>query len=130
MSDAAERLRPPKAFVPPRDTTLPASQNTVISGNPDTSIPRHLNSKKSKADEIQTKQTTMRLEKGISDRLQDLCQQHGLSREVLIEALLVQFDNNAQIQPAVLSDAQQRHERRLQSANRKRAQTMIDKFGA
>lgn len=130
MSDAAERLRPPKAFVPPRDTTLPASQNTVILGNPDTSIPRHLNSKKSKADEIQTKQTTMRLEKGISDRLQDLCQQHGLSREVLIEALLVQFDNNAQIQPAVLSDAQQRHERRLQSANRKRAQTMIDKFGA
>jgi hypothetical protein len=35
--------------------------------------------------DIKTKQTTMHLDAGVSDRLQSLCQQHHISREVLID---------------------------------------------
>ncbi len=128
--DALERLKQ-------RQRPIVTDRDTKLSHSLDTSTPRYLDTKKSlhsdipvqPQPEIQTKQTTMRLDAIISDRLSDLCKQHGISREVLIEALLVEFENNPDLQHPVLNEAQTRHAQRLQEANRKRAQTMMEKFG-
>lgn len=124
--DALERLkRRQRPSVPTRDAALEAS--TPMS--PDTSISTQLEFKKAEVNlEIQTKQTTMRLEQNISNRLQELCRQYNVSREVFIEALLVHFDSDPQTQETVVTEALSRHEHRLQIANRKRAQTMVQKY--
>jgi hypothetical protein len=130
--DALERLKQrSRPTVPSRDASLPTSP---IPQSLDISISRNLqsiqpNQVKPVDDEIETKQTTMRLEKGISDRLQDLCRVHNVSREVLVEALLIHFEGNPQVQETILNEAQTRNEHRLQAANRKRAQTMMQRFG-
>jgi hypothetical protein len=128
--DALERLKKRnRPTVQSRDASLTPS---LI---PDIQIPRPLEVIQPKSDalqpidEIETKQTTMRLEKGVSDRLQDLCRTHNVSREVLVEALLVHFEENPQVQDSILGEAQTRNDQRLQSANRKRAQTMMERFG-
>jgi len=79
--------------------------------------------------ELKTKQTTMRLEAEISDRLQEACRVNGLSREVLIEALFLQCEANLQSWQSVIAEAKQRAERRQNIANLRRAQSMMEKFG-
>jgi hypothetical protein len=128
--DALERLkrRQHRPIVPTRDTSLespPAAEQV----SQDISIPRNLEFKKSEGIDFKTKQTTMRLEQSVSDRIQNLCQQRGISREVLIEALFLHCEGDRQALEAVLKDAVARHEHRMQVANKKRAQTMIEKFG-
>ncbi|NJP11106.1 MAG: hypothetical protein HC866_17880 [Leptolyngbyaceae cyanobacterium RU_5_1] len=113
----------------PPPAAKPKQQSTKTSGSVDTSTSRYLDINKPEPVELQTKQTTMRLETEISDRLQDLCRKHNVSREVLIEALLVNFDSNPQIQDAVLTEAEERHQRRLAISNRKRAKSMSEKYG-
>jgi hypothetical protein len=77
-----------------------------------------------------TKQTTMRLEVQISDRLHDLCRSHGISREVLIESMFLKCEGDSELMKSVVSDAVQRNQQRVNAANRKRIQTMMGKFGA
>src|SRR6478672_1995731 len=98
MSDALERLKKRnRPTVPNRDTSLaPITQPTVDS---DISTSRHLDSNNSRHQEsqisqslepeqiLQTRQTTLRLEQGVSDRLQKLCRENGICREVLLEAM-------------------------------------------
>jgi len=142
--DALNRLRKrDRPEVPPRDPSLanppqaPANLNipapeikeVKIPEIKKVEIPRYLDTNKPGSLEIETKQTTMRLERGISDRLQEICRQHGISREVLIEALIANFEKAEQDQSAILSDAIERNAKRVELANRKRAQTMIEKFG-
>lgn len=146
MDDALKRSlgKRDRAKVQPRDQSLtpieytkpeneeaktPSFPPVEVSSSQDTSTQRSLHKKKPILNEIQTKQTTMRLEQSISDLLQQICREHNVSREVLIEALLKEFDGNKQIQRSVLTEAQSRHDQRMQLANRKRAQTMIEKFG-
>ncbi|MFM8622330.1 MAG: hypothetical protein ACKOB3_03000 [Holophagaceae bacterium] len=123
--DALERLkRRQRPTVPARNTSLvPVSLDTQTPRYQEVDRPIDLDT------EIQTRQSTMRLEIGISDRLSQMCRELGVSREVLIEALLVHFDGNPEIRAAVVSEAQSRHDQRVQLANRKRAQSMMEKFG-
>jgi predicted DNA-binding protein len=152
-NDALERLkRRQRPSVPERDISLAAPRSET---SLDTSTSRHLDSKhpdileprtlevkgpgilesgnlETKSPEsldIKTKQTTMRLDAGVSDRLHILCQRHGISREVLIEAMFLHCEQENSVLEAVLSTAQERNEQRLSAANRKRAKTMIEKFG-
>jgi predicted DNA-binding protein len=153
-SDALERLKKrQRPSVPERDISLTAPR---CESSLDTSTSRYLDSKNQDISEsrileaksldtlesgnleikspesldIKTKQTTMRLDAGVSDRLQSLCQRYGISREVLVEAMFLHCEQENSVLEAVLSTAQQRNEQRLSAANRKRAQTMIEKFGS
>lgn len=146
MSDALDRLRNrPRPTVPTRDASLiPAAPvappSTVIfdiatSRYPDSQThtppdaPTSSPSRPAAAPPLVTKQSTMRLEQGLSDRLQDLCRDNGLSREVLIEALFEYGESHPEIMEDVLAIARAKNEQRQQIANQKRAKSMMQKFG-
>lgn len=151
MSDALERLKNRKRpTVPPRDASLTpiapsdsASADTSISGYQKTKKTKsqasgYQKAKKTKSQamktpkaepSLQTKQSTMRLEQELSDRLQDICRQNGISREVLIEALFEYSEVHPDMLSAVLTAAKLKNEHRQQIANLKRAKSMMDKFG-
>lgn len=143
MTDALDRLKnKQRPSVPARDTSIAAmpvsgSVDTSTSRIQDIKVSRTQYAKKSKVQDIQgadvgelkTKQTTMRLEEGISDRLQEMCRRQGLSREVLIEAMFLQCEADPKLLDEVLAAALVRNQERLEVANRKRAQTMMEKFG-
>lgn len=122
--DALERLKKrQRPNVPQRDATL-------TSGSVDTSIPGYLDKQVSrKLDELKTKQSTLRLEAEISDRLMEACQVNGISREVLIEALFQHYQADEQAWSAILAEAKRRAEVRVQIANMKRAKSMMQRFG-
>lgn len=79
--------------------------------------------------ELETKQSTLRLEAGVSDRLQTLCRENGICREVLIEALFEYAETNPKALNKVLIQAKEKNEYRQQIANRRRAKSMMEKFG-
>lgn len=131
MSDALERLKQrSRPSVKSRDTSLD-------SGSPDTSIYRNQESQIPKNDEnqatiskqpLQTKQSTLRLEQGVSSRLQEVCRENGICREVLIEAMFEYYEANPEFLSAVLSEAITKNEYRQQVANMRRAKSMMQKF--
>ncbi|AFZ15714.1 hypothetical protein Cri9333_4959 (plasmid) [Crinalium epipsammum PCC 9333] len=120
--DALERLKTRKRpSVQSRDASLISSsvdistsryQETVIPGNR----------------EIQTKQTTLRLEAGISDRLMAVTRKNGISREVLIEAVFEHYEADPQAWGEILAEAKKRAEQRTKLANIKRAKSMMQRF--
>lgn len=141
MNDALERLKKRKRpTVPKRDASLTPVDSSLASQ--DISKSGNLGSKKSKnqktqvssslepAQPLKTKQTTLRLEQGVSDRLQLLCRENGICREVLIEAMFDYSEVNPDVLQKVLSDAKNRNEQRQQIANLKRARSMMERFGS
>lgn len=80
-------------------------------------------------EEFETKQSTLRMEAGLSDRLQTLCRSEGICREVLLEALFEYFETHPDSQQEIMSAAQAKNEHRQQLANLKRAQSMMKRFG-
>lgn len=122
--DALERLKKrQRPSVPIRDASL-------ISGSVDTSISRYLDKEVSRNQtELKTKQSTLRLEAEVSDRLMEVCQANGISREVLIEALFLHYEADEQAWSAILAEAKKRGEHRMQVANMKRAKSMMQRFG-
>lgn len=150
MSDALERLKSRnRPTVPTRDASLipttpvappstvsfdiqtsryPDSQTSIspASTGPD-SRPQAIPT--AAEPQLQTKQSTMRLEQGLSDRLQETCRDNSISREVLIEALFEYGESHPEIMEAVLVAARSKHEQRQQIANQKRAKSMMEKFG-
>lgn len=135
MTDALERLRNrQRPEVPVRDASLisrdtdtqvPDTQEPL---SIDTSTPRNLELKSLK--ELKTKQSTMRLDTEISDRIQEACRVNGLSREVLIEALFLHYEANSEVWQKVINEAKKRAEYRQQIANLRRAKSMMEKFGS
>ena len=79
--------------------------------------------------ELKTKQSTVRLEHKISQKISQKCQLEEISREVFIEALFVYFDNHKSIQSKVLQEARKRDKQRQKIANYRRAKSMIERFG-
>lgn len=143
MSDALERLRNrQRPEVPARDTALISRdadvpvQSIQNTSSVDTSTSRYPEPKNSSnqdsqnSRELKTKQSTMRLEAEVSDRLQEACRVNGLSREVLIEALFLYCEADSEAWQAVIDEAKQRAEHRQQIANLRRAQSMMEKFGS
>lgn len=146
MSDALERLKQrTRPTVPSRDASLSSAlttskdsdieisryldlQNTTTPIPPD--APPVLPSAPAEAvPALETKQTTLRLEKGMSDRLQEFCREQGICREVLLEALFEYCEAHPDIQPEVLAEATAKNEQRQQIANQKRARSMMQRFG-
>ena len=78
---------------------------------------------------FETKQSTVRLEKKLSQRLSQKCQEEEIIREVFLEALFVYFENHKSIQSKVLQEARKRDEQRQKIANHRRAKSMIERFG-
>lgn len=128
-----ESYMPEQAAVPPRQASEqraePKSQASSQSGDSDS---RHLEVEMSTLVDIEkfdTKQSTLRLEAGLSDRLQALCRNEGICREVLLEALFEHFETHPDSKQEILSSAQAKNEHRQQIANLKRAQSMMKRFG-
>ena len=65
----------------------------------------------------------------MSDRLQDICRDNGISREVLIEAMFEHCEAEPAVLKAVLAEANRKNEHRQQIANQRRAQSMMKRFG-
>jgi hypothetical protein len=75
-----------------------------------------------------TKQSTLRLEAGLSDRLSEVCKANGISREVLIEALFAHYEADSPGWQAILTAAKQRASYRMQVANMRRAKSMVQRL--
>jgi hypothetical protein len=141
MNDALDRLKNRhRPTVPSRDATL-------TPGTPDISTSRYpeqqISDTSDKPNPLQppgepnaepsplvTKQSTLRLESGLSDRLQRLCRENAICREVLIEAMFEYCQANPSIQEAVIESARSKNEHRSRVANHRRAKAMMKRFGA
>ena len=114
-----------------QDTQISGDQDTQISGDQDSQISGDQDTQISgkPPEQLLTKQSTLRLEASLSQRLSEVCQDNGLSREVLIEALFEHYSNDPEAWQAILAEAKRRGERRMQMANLKRAKSMMQRFG-
>src|SRR4028119_2508472 len=123
-NDALERLKNrQRPNVPNRDTSLSPSVDISTSGYQENQVSRQ------EPEQLLTKQSTLRLEASLSQRLSEVCQNNGISREVLIEALFEHYSNDHQAWQAILAEAKRRGEHRMQVANIKRAKSMMQRFG-
>ncbi|WP_392476326.1 hypothetical protein [Nostoc sp. C110] len=131
MSDALERLKQRnRPNVKSRDTSLDSgSPDTSTSRNQESQIPEVTENQANVSKQpLQTKQSTLRLEQGVSSRLQEVCRENGICREVLIEAMFEYCEANPEFLSAVLSEAITKNEYRQQVANMRRAKSMMQKF--
>lgn len=103
------------------------SRNLEVFASTSPTIPTSSNPEAETA--LQTKQSTLRLEQGVSDRLQTLTRREGLCREVLIEAMFEYCEAHPEVMQAVLEKSKAKNEFRQQVANMKRAQSMMQRFG-
>ena len=144
--DALERLKKrQRPTVPSRDASITTSSidasvsknadivvsnnlDNVISSSADIPTSRQPDIDKPTEPELQTKQTTLRLEAGISDRLMVVTRSSGISREVLIEALFEHYEADPQAWGEILAEAKKRAEQRTKLANIKRAKSMMQRF--
>jgi len=78
---------------------------------------------------MQTKRSTFRMEADLIDRLHNFCRSQSISREVLIEAMYEYMEAHPDAMNEVLAAAGEKNEYRQQLANRKRAESMMNKFG-
>lgn len=157
MNDALDRLkRRARPKVAPRDASLTSripdiqtsrhtdSEDTEIESAPapvpekpaapihlDASTSRHTDTEThtSPDNELHTKRSTFRLEVDLIDRLHSFCRRQGISREVLIEAMFEYMESHPDAMGQVVAEATQKHEHRQQLANRKRAESMMERFG-
>lgn len=132
-NDALERLKQrQRPTVPMRDASLVSeTAETSIPISVDASTSRYLEVKKSQnlSEQIQTKQSTLRLEAQLSERLSTVCRENGISREVMLEALFEYYESEPKAWKIILDEAKRRGEQRQQLANFKRAQSMMQRFG-
>ena len=80
-------------------------------------------------EELEVKRSTFRLEAGLIGRLHRLCQDNGISREVMIESMFEYMEQDPEALNQVVGVAKSKNVYRQQIANRKRAKAMIEKFG-
>jgi hypothetical protein len=142
MSDALERLKQrQRPTVPSRDASLesqgldisiPESLDNSMSRNSDTSVSESLDKEVSKSQpkNLATKQTTIRLETKLLERVTKVCAKENLSREVLFEALFEHYEQDSEAWESILSQAKEKAGHRLAIANRKRAKTMMQRFNS
>jgi predicted DNA-binding protein len=109
-------------------TSTPMGQGTATVRILDTSTPAPPIGEAAEAEVLNTKQSTMRLEKHLSERLQKLSRDQGVCREALIEAMFEFIEANPNVRAEVLNVAQGKNEQRQAIANYKRAQSMMERF--
>lgn len=139
-NDALERIKQrQRPSVPVRDLSLISdSIDTSISSNLESEsdislssvIPSSIKGQKLGAiNSIKTKQTTIRLEVKVSERLSSICRANDLSREVFIEALFEHYEGDTDAWNKILIEAKIKGEQRQNLANLKRAHSMMQRFG-
>jgi predicted DNA-binding protein len=111
-----------------QDTKVSSNQTNLDSSSQDISTSGYQDIKVSTHPELKTKQSTIRLEAELSERLSEVCKTNGISREVLIEALFEHYSADPQVWQAILVLAKAKGEQRMQIANMKRAQSMMQRF--
>lgn len=142
ISQNLEQEIPTSPVVPnspePRTPAKQASQavesaDTLISRVQEAHTPETLDTSTQSTMELdaalQTKQSTLRLEQGVSDRLQTLARREGLCREVLIEAMFEYCEAHPEAMQTVIVESTAKNEHRQQIANLKRAKSMMQRFG-
>ncbi len=134
MSDAIDRLKNrQRPSVPERDASLTSSPDVHEQSSPNiettSSIDIETSSRLELLVEIQTKKTTLRLEADLSERLFQTCRQQKLSREVFIEALFEYYEAHEEIRTEAINNAKKKADDRMLLANKKRARSMVDRFG-
>jgi hypothetical protein len=139
MSDALERLKKrQRPTVPTRDASLsltslptPPVLDTSTTSSLEVAAAKAISPSSSPkpAVTLQTKQSTLRLEQGVSDRLQAIARRNGLCREVLIEAMFEYCEAHPEAMQAVLEESRSKNDYRQQIANLKRAKSMMQRFG-
>ena len=109
-----------------------------LSRDKDVQVSRHIDSQArsisspnsfADVEELEVKRSTFRMEVGLIGRLHRLCQDNGISREVMIESMFEYVEKNPDALDQVIEVAKSKNEYRQQLANRKRAKSMIEKFG-
>lgn len=139
-NDALERIKQrQRPSVPTRDLSMISeSVDISISSDLDTEnnislnsvLPSSTKERKSGAiTSIHTKQTTIRLEIKVSERLSSICRANDLSREVFLEALFEHYEIDPDAWKKILGEAKTKGEQRQNLANLKRAQSMMQRFG-
>lgn len=139
-NDALNRIRQKKRpAVPPREdatesltyqeTNTTNNQGTNTSINKDYEITSNQDTKMSRYQDLKTKASTLRLEETIATDLTLLCKREGVSREVLVEAMFIYCQNHPSVLEVALEEAHRRNHQRQEISNRKRAQTMMKRFG-
>lgn len=132
MSDALERLRKRKRpSVPERDLEAIEGESETQGSNeqPATSAPSQPDTQTNRYRDLETKASTLRLEAEIAKELSLLCKGEEISREVLVEAMFIYCQSNPEVMTAVLASARQRNQERVELSNRRRAETMMRRFG-
>ena len=136
MSDALERIKNrQRPEVPKRDPVMTPTVAQVVAQaeNKSTDIEtvRYPGIQISTLPEeisVPVKQTTLRLEKGLSDDLQALCQREQICREVLIEAMFLELLNVPGLREGIIDQARERQRKRTAVANHKRALSMVQRI--
>ena len=113
--------------------SLPVVQRSVQQRSPDISISEYQDNQisTSGAESLVTKQTSIRLEAELLQRLSDVCTKNNLSREVFIEALFEHYEEDSiSTREFILTNAIRKAEHRIGIANKKRAKSMMKKFNS
>jgi len=130
--DPESRTSEQTETTPNKESEQPIESQSQISEAPEVFNSRHPKIETSTLPDLEkfdTKQNTLRMEAELSDRLQTLCRNEGICREVLLEALFEYWETHPDAQPEILFSAQAKNEHRQQIANLKRAQSMMKRFG-
>lgn len=140
MTDVLERIqkRGTRPTVPPRDVSLVTgisgvSSDTSIPGNSDVEVSGYQGIKTnleevSESPEFDTKPRSLRLDTSILERVNDACRTHGVSLDVLVEALFLKSEANKKVWDAVVQEAKRRNTIRKEIANQRRVASQVKKI--
>jgi hypothetical protein len=142
-NDAFERLKNrPRATVPARNKSLTDSNddaNTEISHSTKTDFSQDaivetsqvsLTEPKVSQDiqEPEAVRRTLRIDRDIDDELEQLCSKSKITRETFLEAAYLACTYNPDLMAVVLAEAQQRYRQRKQAGEKRKFETMSQKY--
>ena len=123
----AHSLRDEKALY--SDVVANMSEDIQTSGHIDAQMSNTSLEPSEKLEELRVKRSTFRLEADLINRLHRLCQNRGISREVMIESMFEYMEQSPDALEQVVREAEVKNAHRQRIANQKRAKAMMEKFG-
>ena len=71
---------------------------------------------------------TLRIDRDIDDELEQLCSKSKITRETFLEAAYLACTHNPDLMAVVLAEAQQRYRQRKQAGEKRKFETMSQKY--
>ena len=142
-SDAFSRLKDrTRATVPARNKSLTDSSNdiktesshsvkTEISQNNINEVSQASLTEPESSQDIQEREAvrrTLRIDRDIDDELEQLCSKSKITRETFLEAAYLACTHNPDLMAVVLAEAQQRYRQRKQAGEKRKFETMSQKY--